>query len=388
MALPMVINNIAIVLFSIYGLIHFKKSKVKLDFQSLFFPILFTLSLISLIYASDLLKGLKALEKTLVFILLYLTLTPVSVAKNEVLKVLRVFAYVNVVLILICLATAAYKVLENGTFIIYNPENFVNENYFLYHRFSAPIEFHAVYLGIYSVFSTCILIFDLKNKGNKIWSYLMLIVLLSGIILLNSFSVIVSCFIILCFYFVHFKQIKFNKWARLFIVILLVIIVGLFYYKAKGIDENVFRYNLEDNVHNPNWNSLNIRLAKWECALEVFKNNMFLGVGVGNGQTELNNIYSIKNFELGISNKFSTHNQYLHYLIELGLIGTLVFIFGVLVNLFKSVKESNFLLFALVVLLSVCSITENVLTLNKGIVFFVTFYYLVLQLNRSPKSLN
>lgn len=384
--MPMLINNIAIILFSIYGIYCFQVSRLKLDFQSLFFPLLLLLSLLSLWYANDVLKGFKALEKIMTFLLFYISLSSISYTKNEIVKFLKAFAYINVILILICLVVASYNVIINGTFIIYNPENFVNENYFLYHRFSKPIGFHAIYLGIYSVFSACVLIFDLKNQNNKIGHYLSLVVLFSGVILLNSFAVTVSCFVIIFFYFFYFRPLLLSKTKGLFLMTLLLIGMGLFYYKAKGINKSVFNYNLQDDVHNPNWNSLNIRLAKWECALEVFKKNKLLGVGVGNGQTELNHEYDIKNFEIGISNKFSTHNQYLHYLVELGIIGALFYLIGLIIIFFKSVKESNFLLFALIVLLGICSITENVLTLNKGIVFFAIFYYLILGLNQTSEE--
>lgn len=385
--LPMIVNNIAIILFAIHSAIYFQPSKLKLEAPLLFLPIIFLVSLFSLLYTTDVSKGLKALEKVIPFIVFYLFLSPISFSKTEVLKYLRAFAYINVALILICLTVATFLTIKNQTFIIYNPLNFVNENYFLYHRFSKPIGFHAIYLGIYTIFSSSILLIDLSNQPKKIKHYTMLAILFVGVILLKSFAVALSYFLILLFYFLYFKPITLNKFKGFFLVSLLIIAISLFYYKAKGINKEVFSYNLQDDVHNPNWNSLNIRLAKWECAIEASKTNKILGVGVGSGQMELNKTYSDKDFILGISNNFSTHNQYLHYLVEFGVIGLLLFIIGIIMNIYSSLIKRNFLLFSLILLLSVCSITENVLTLNKGIVFFSVFFFLVYKLNETEKAL-
>ncbi|GHC44486.1 hypothetical protein GCM10008083_03790 [Ulvibacter litoralis] len=153
----------------------------------------------------------------------------------------------------------------------------------------------------------------------------------------------------------------------------------IFYQKAKVFDGEVFNYSIEEDVHSRNWNSLNIRLAKWECALEVFKeNNILIGSGVGCTQDKLDEMYQKKNFTIGINKRFNTHNQYLHYLVTLGILGVLAYLIFLIAGLYKSLTTNDFLLFAIIAMITICSVTENIFGLNKGIVFFTSIYYLIL----------
>ncbi|WP_165805981.1 O-antigen ligase family protein [Marixanthomonas spongiae] len=329
-------------------------------------------------------NGLKGLEKTLSFILFFLFVPTLHINRSQIKKLLNVFAYVCLLALLYCLLMATYNVWSTGSLYIFNPENLVNENFFLYHRFSKPLNLHAVYFGMYLVFSSSIFLNKFKNceKKGKIYIGILLAFLAVGIYLLQSFSVLVAYFIVLLVFFLFTYKDKLN-YIRLGLLALAILLPAtLFLNKAKVFKGHVFEYTIEDDIHSTNWNSLNIRLAKWEAALAVVKeNNVIFGSGMGCTQNRLNEMYKKKNFTIGYQKKFNTHNEYINYLVELGVLGVLCYLFFLDSGLYISFERNDFLLFTILALIAICGITENILGVNKGIVFFTSLYYLVLLKN-------
>jgi len=384
--LPMMFNNIAIILFSFLSLLNIKKAKFKFNISDLFFPIIFLCSVISLVYSCNVTFGIKGIEKTLSYIVFFAFIPTLSIQKRQLFKLFKLFAYLNLLLIIYCFIIAVYNVFELESFYVFNPDNLVNENLFLYHRFSKPIGFHAIYFSVYLVFSSCILWYEIENIKNKKLHYLILFIFLIGIGLLQSFAVLIAYLLIIFVYFVFFNHKKVNRRYFVLMILLLIVSMSVFHKKANGFGEKILSYNIEENVHSKKWNSLNIRLAKWECAIEVVKNHMLFGTGVGCSQTLLNEMYLKKHFEIGYNKSFSTHNQYLHYAVEFGVLGLLIYFAFLIVGFYESFINNNFLMFSLIILLLICGITENILTLNKGIVFFSVFYYASKKFNNEKLS--
>lgn len=321
------------------------------------------------------------IEKILSFMVFFLFVQTLAITKEQINKVLNLFVIGSLVVLFIFLTIAVYHVLNTGSFYIFNPDNLVNENFFFYHRFTKPFDIHAVYFGIYLVFSTCILLNDFQNKNRnlKIKRVVALSILALGIYLMQSFAVLFVYFVVILVFLINLnkKMVNLKKLALLVLIILLPITI--FYQKAKVFDGKVFKYNIEEDVHSSNWNSLNIRLAKWECAIAAFKeNNLFLGSGVGCTQDKLDEMYKKKNFTIGIAKRFNTHNQYIHYLVTLGILGLASFLIFLTVAFYKSLISKDYLLFSIITIIAICSVTENIFGLNDGIVFFASMYYLVL----------
>jgi len=378
---PMLFNNIAIFIFIFFSLLNIKRVRLKQKFINYLFPVIFLLSLFSLIYTCNFGSGIKMIEKILSFIIFFLFVPTLSITKDQINKVLNFFVIGSIIVLFIFLTIAFYHVLNTGSFYIFNPENLVNENYFFYHRFTKPFDIHAVYFGIYLVFSSCILLKDFqnKNKNMKVKRLIMLFIFAIGIYLTQSFAVLSVYFIVLLVFLLHLNRRNINLKKMSLLALIILLPVTIFYQKAKVFDGKVFKYNIEEDVHSNNWNSLNIRLAKWECAVEVFKeNNFLLGSGVGCTQDKLDEIYLKKNFTIGIDKRFNTHNQYLHYLVSLGILGLAAYLMFLVAAFYRSLKDRNFLLFAILAIIIICGVTENIFGLNDGIVFFASIYYLVL----------
>ncbi len=376
---PMMLNNIAIMLFVLFSLFRIKKIKLSKRVSHFFFPAIFILSMVSLLYTCDVFRGYKNVEKISAFITFYLFLPSLVIDNKKMKRLLLLFANFTLIVLLYCLAVGVYNIVTTDSYYIYNPETFVNEQYLRYHRLAYAIDFHAIYLSIFLAFSASVFIhyFNSFSKKGKRITVFKLVILATGMYLLNSFAVLASFLVIVIsalFFFNHgistFKKI-------LIVLLILSLPTAIFINKAKAFDTSFLNYNIEDGQHSKKWNSLNIRLAKWECAVEAAKDRPLMGQGVGCVQVKLNEVYKDKGFEIGYSKGYATHNQYLHYLVELGIPGILIFLVFLIMGFYHSIRDKSFLLFSLMTLLTLCSMTENVLTLNKGILFFTAFYYLI-----------
>src|SRR6185503_3496218 len=67
-----------------------------------------------------------------------------------------------------------------------------------------------------------------------------------------------------------------------------------------------------------NYGSYFARLDIWLPGLEAIKENIWLGVGTGDHQMEMNRKYEKYNYTEGVRLEFNIHNQYLHTILNLG----------------------------------------------------------------------
>jgi O-antigen ligase len=108
-----------------------------------------------------------------------------------------------------------------------------------------------------------------------------------------------------------------------------------------------------------------------------------IGVGPGDTQDELQKCYQLdedKNWALLYRPDFqyNAHSQYLQTFIDLGIVGLLLFLATLVVAAFIAIKHYDYLFLSFVVLFSFACLTESMLELNKGIVFFSFFISLFL----------
>jgi O-antigen ligase len=79
------------------------------------------------------------------------------------------------------------------------------------------------------------------------------------------------------------------------------------------------------------WNGFNIRLAIWNCGIEVIEEHPVVGTALGDKDQALLNKFEEKHFEFGIRTNKNMHSTYLDMLAGMGIIGLLTFLLGYLV---------------------------------------------------------
>lgn len=133
------------------------------------------------------------------------------------------------------------------------------------------------------------------------------------------------------------------------------------------------------------WNGANIRLAVWKCGWELAKQHWITGVPLGDRQDRLMEVYKARQFDLAIQTKRNMHNEYLDVLVNFGVIGFLVFLFGYLVfPLMACYRAMDGLGLFIIGAFAVAMITENWLDRSVGCIMMGFFLSLVSAWKRYP----
>lgn len=254
-----------------------------------------------------------------------------------------------------------------------------------YHPYIAPIGegpwveeyvlMHRPYFGMYALFAIFILYDAIRKKQLK------LSLALTGILLNLSMLFLVipkMALLILGLFAIYLiGRAFYNKKFEIAIVLLLVIAAGF----ITSYNNNVhFVKRLDKFLQNEQ------RLTTWSCAksaMETEEFNLFVGYfSEVEFQEATNACLAERN-----SRAFNSHNQYFAFLGGYGLIGLLIFAF-VIYSLFQNAlirRHELFLLFLGIIILQ--CLTENILSRQWGIFFFVLFTTLLLrQENTSARA--
>ena len=136
------------------------------------------------------------------------------------------------------------------------------------------------------------------------------------------------------------------------------------------------------------FNGLNLRLYFWKASVtQLYEDNRWpAGVGTGDGQDYLDQAYIKRHLDNYGYLGYDPHNQWIITLLQLGLIGVgllgSVFLFG----LWGAYKRENlaFILFAWVIFCF--SLSESILEVNKGVVFFALFFCVLCSSGKSKAT--
>lgn len=368
-----VVNNIATGVLLMAWILHStfqeKIKQLKNNTSGYWIFVLFVVYGISLLYSKNLGDGLTKLETKLSLIGIALAVFSSNLKKEEVKKVLRVFTFANLVIGmgLVLLALVRYLKDKNG-------------NTFFYHELTSPLGLHAIYFAIYVCIGIFILLLDdsinVYLKTLLVLISLWLIVMLSALMVIGFLILAFGCGLII---FLYDRK---GAWSAvavsttaLVVITLLVLLVPRTREKIKQI--NGFEYRMDDPDYS--WNTVTLRLAMWTCALPVTLEKPFLGVGVGDENDALQISYSRYNFKEGIRCNYNTHNQYLSTCIAIGFVGVTILLGMICVPAIKAFHQNDWLAFAFLSLIGFSFLTENILSVQKGVVFFSFFYSLLLK---------
>ncbi len=122
------------------------------------------------------------------------------------------------------------------------------------------------------------------------------------------------------------------------------------------------------------WDGKALRLAIWECSRELIYQNFFWGLGSGDVQDELQKVYEKRKFYFASRyNRYNAHNQYIQQFLANGIIGFTALLCCIFIPLFSKLPyKKQFLINFLIIFGAIC-LTESILEVNKGIVWYSFF---------------
>ncbi|NLJ83073.1 MAG: O-antigen ligase family protein [Bacteroidales bacterium] len=337
----------------------------RLTFPLFLFVGLFAWLSVSLIYSEDLKWGVNDFVLKLPLLAFPLILFSTDLKHWTVKRIKLLFN----IFILGCLITIFYNLYHSYANYVEDPN--IANFFYMY----ASFIHHPSYSSMFYVFGLAVMIYFLLNKQTniveKIAYFLFIPIFIGEIVVLSSktaFITLFLLFIMLIFYIVFQKRIK--KINLLYFLIVILIGWGLYAFLPKNF--NRFSNQLEKSQHIGSIKQ-DTRYVIWSNACEVAKENLPWGTGAGDVKAALKLNYA-KNLHFDYYLRaYNCHNQYLQFLVALGIIGFLLFVGGQLYALFISCKKKYFLFAIFTLVVSINFLTESMLERQAGVVFFALF---------------
>jgi O-antigen ligase len=380
-------SELVLISFGLHTLIHLKKEDFKnvISKPVLILTSLYLLNLLAILYSPDKQEGINLAVRQLGILLfpVLFALSHFNFAKYSM-QLMCVFGFS-------CTITVVYLYLD-ALLTIFSFQLTVSSLFtvnFMNHNFSLPVGIHATYMSIYITFSIIVFLFILLN-GQPVkqkWLYIIAsIILFAGLVQLSSRAVFIALLAIinLAFPFMLFKgrkRLPFFLATSVISAAVLVLIYNVDSFKTRYVSE--LKTDLTDKVKIIE--NTEPRLARWEAILELIKQSPVIGYGNGAETVLLKEKYFKKGLYISYLNEFNTHNQYLAVLLKTGIVGLLFFLFILYFGYASAVRNKDLLLLSFMIIVTVVSLSENVLDLNKGI-FFYGFFFSILLLKRKTAN--
>ncbi len=345
--------------------------------ETWFFLTIFIITLLGAIYSEDLKIAWKFVEMRLTMLLIPLMVLSTKISKKIKETALLTFVYT-------CLAASLVGVIYSFYLFYHTGDS----GYFYNDNLVILIDNQAVYFSLYLNICLLIIHWYLKknNSANKImWLIVSAVLLIIIFLLASRVSIIVS--ILLLVYFIFDLFIEQKNLANIskvaFNIIGLLLLLGFLFPKTVKRFQSIathVQYDFSNSndvdhfngvISDENWNSLTIRLALWECAFELIKENPVFGVGTGDYDKAFRLKIEEKNFIYAMKQNFGVHNQYLYFAISTGIVGLFFILIALAGLLINGIKEQNYLYFMILVVFMVAFLTENILNRYMGVLSFI-----------------
>ncbi|MBK9638750.1 MAG: O-antigen ligase family protein [Bacteroidetes bacterium] len=338
-----------------------------------FLPAIYLLYVIGLIWTENFKYAGLDLQIKAGFLLLPLFIGTLDLSLKEFRKTTLFFIIGCALACLVLLANAFISFIETG-----------NHTSFFYISYSSLL-MHPTYISMYLNMAILFLLqkmFDTKKEQHlKYYSagILFFFVQLFQLSARTSLAVAMLTFLLAaCYYLRKGEILRIKKWH--FISILLF--STLSYFALQGFNNrfnqvsNAITSTPADQIQ-PEYNSTTGRMEIWRESMEILQDNWLLGTGTGDVKDELMKTYEKHQFHYALDKKLNAHNQFLQVWLTLGIVGLLLLIWSLALPIYrlKSQGQPLFALFAMVIILN--SMTESILEVQKGVLFFVFFYSLL-----------
>ena len=358
------------------------------------FFLYFFLTVISLFYSKDFDYGLFQIQEKLSMLFFPIILFGSNEKIRKNLKtILIVFVLANFIASIYSIASAFINniVVENGNWLVKQsvwPEmeknsfwNLVNKRASVFSYSYLSVFKHPAYFAMYLTFSTSILVYLYKQKiAKKKWQKVAMISTMVFfafmIYLLQSSAGFVTFGIVSILSVVYEFKVK-QKKRYIFVGSIFIIIGILALSFSKPVQNRIKDYT--DVILNPSKSKIfnsDDRMALWYSSVEVIKENFWLGTSPANLSDHLLVKYQKHNMKDAEDEELNSHNQYLETFAGLGIFGFLSLMYILVYGFIIAYKKRHYLLFFLLIILSINFMFESMLNRMAGVLFMMFFYSL------------
>lgn len=337
----------------------------------------FIFLIIGLLYTPFIKEGIDLLGRLVFYALIPLTLLRGDLDKDK---------FINPIfysLLFGCVLSMFYLHVNNIHAFFANGGPFDLRTLFGYNhtsiKFVEPLsDMHPVYLGAYYLMLLSLL-FSHKFNMKSIYKFCFLLLIIITVIFLNSRIII----LLLLFYLI-FKIFRlFKRFKKYVIIGVSFMSVFLFILKDTYVFvklTNGFVWELTEHVEDHGVDSKkkgDSRMARWLVAFDLIKEKPIFGYGTGSERLILTEKYFKEGMDISQKHRFNSHNQYLGFTLDYGLIGLILLLIFLIGNIVDNIKNKNGTGCFFFIIIAACCLTENFLIRNMGVnfvVIFVLFY--------------
>jgi len=355
-------------------------SKKEFDISSrktrlmLLFISLYVMGVAGLTYTSNMKAGIATLETQSAILFFPLVFGTTSVLTQAILKKITTHFLIATALASVAgLGYGMYNYFQTG-----NIEQLTGNHILLFHVVRPVVMGLLCLLGIIIAFEKL----STSSEKTKGWLYAF-IALMTLMIFLLSIRLIIACWLVIVFY--YFLVIIKQRLYRIFLItiaILLLIISAFAIPTVKNQWSELFDFSARSTIEldkdsslGRSWRGKAIRVAIWKCSFDILKKHWLMGVGTGDVQDSLQKTYENRKFYFAsMYNRYNAHNEYLQITLANGLPGLFILLSCIFYPLFHYKKKiSGNIYFLFLLLFAVVGITESILEVNKGIIWYSFF---------------
>lgn len=377
-----------LIIFCLHTLVHLsKKSLSRLHQNKIWIVTVPFFAGVAFLLLSDYqAEGIKDVSQQLAFVLfpVFLSLTKLDLNKYKF-PLLEIFGF-TCTLTVLYLFIHAFKVI----FYFHLPLTSIVQSSFLNQNFSSPIELHATYLSMYVLLSICIFIYRVFSKTNGRNIYVICcLILFAGLIQLSARAPFVAAGIIFLLV-IPFMLLQRPKRIWFLGISLLVTLVFFTTIYHSGSLRKRYLTDLRNDLsdYRDPGDLTESRWRRWELEWQLFIKSPVTGYGTGSEKFILGDEFYNNKFYRAFILRLNAHNQYLSFMLNEGLIG-LFFFLAILIYVFSvAAKKKDFLLCCFLLILSIVCVSENVLDVSKGVMFYSFFFSFFLLTQKSFKMID
>lgn len=244
------------------------------------------------------------------------------------------------------------------------------------------------------VFAICVIYYYIKQQytGSKTEKKLLVAAALFLILFLHIYSVrsgLLTLYAVIAIGIINqviatknYKQVGVAVGALIGIVMISLAISPTMRNKLINTKQDV---NVYTNHEDPNYNSLATRMVSYKTALEIAKENIWLGCGQGDLSDKNDALF--KRDYPSIITPIIPHNQFIYYLAATGLIGLIIFSFAftapIWVNKFYRLELMQFAYAILLIAFQFEAMLESQIGMACTLLMIMIPYYLCTQQKKS-----
>lgn len=252
---------------------------------------------------------------------------------------------------------------------------------FTYFNFINPLKTHPTYFSVWILLSNYF-VFNSKRINGYLKAILLGFFFIGMVFVLSRIGLLLYALQLLGVFFYLSK-----KWKKIYVGSLaLFLFLGIYLYKYQL--SNIYllqRFSIElawdtdaDNAGSEINNRVadDSRTARWSAIWNTIQKKPVFGYGTGSEKIVLEKTYAKNDLQVSLERKYNTHNQYLFYMLENGVLGLLLLLTYFISNIVTAIKRKDMLALWFIIGICIVFVIENYMYSIMGyltIALFLSF---------------